>query len=238
MLRSRISRDKDPMGAMLLDYQAGDKEACLEVDSDLLEMSVMAGKTLFRGVEEMSGLEQRALGLCRGRILDVGAGSGCHSLVLQGADHDVTALDISPGCMDVMAHRGVEQRVFDSLFNLTDLRFDTLLMLMNGIGICGSIEGLNHFFQHIRGLLGKGGQVLVDSTDLAAMYTQISLIPEESESYYGETQFIMFYKEIASDPFDWLYIDYATLDFYAQFHGWRCERVMKIPDGKFLARIY
>ena len=191
----------------------------------------------------MSGLELTALDLCRGKILDVGAGSGCHSLVLQEGGHDVTALDLSPGCMDVMGARGVEKRMFDSLFNLDSQRptaqgFSTLLMLMNGMGICGSIEGLNYFFQHIRGILCRGGQVLADSTDLAAMHVQLPLMPDESCAYYGETQFIMSYKGISSDPFDWLYIDYATLAFYAEFHGWRCEQIMKMPDGKFLARIY
>jgi len=238
MPTSTITRDKDPLGAMLKDYLAGEKSAFLEVESPLLDMSEMRGDTMFRNRAQMTGLELRALDLCQGEILDVGAGSGCHSLALQKAGHDVTALDISPGCMDVMDTQGVKKLIFDSLFNLDNQRFNTMLMLMNGIGICGSIEGLNYFFQHIRQILCSGGQVLADSTDLVAMHGQLPLMPDESGAYYGETEFIMSYKGMLSDPFDWLYIDYATLAFYAQFHGWRCEQVMKMPDGKYLARIY
>jgi SAM-dependent methyltransferase len=201
-------------------------------------MSEMTGKIMFRGKAEMSDPELAALEICRGRILDVGAGSGCHSLALQEEGADVTAIDISPGCMAVMEQRGVEQLIFDSLFNLKDQRFNTLLMLMNGIGICGTIEGLNYFLQIIPQVLARGGQVLVDSTDLTAMYTNLPLMPGDDETYYGETEFVVSYGKIRSDPFEWLYIDYATLAFYADFHGWQCEQVMKTDDGRFLARIY
>ncbi|MDD9302361.1 MAG: methyltransferase domain-containing protein [Desulfobacter sp.] len=236
MTGSVLLPDKDPLGAMLKDYYNGDKTAYVRVESPVLDMSKMRGKTMFR--DEFSDIEQTALGVCRGRILDVGAGSGCHSLALQKAGADVTALDISPGCMAVLEKRRVEQRIFSSLFSLENQRFTTLLMLMNGIGICGSIEGLNFFFQKIRSLLSRGGQVVVDSTDLSAMYTRQALVPGETDTYYGETQFTMSYGNICGDPFDWLYIDYATLAFYAQFHGWQCEQVMTTKDKKFLARIF
>lgn len=238
MLKSTLTSEKDPLGAMLLDYMDGRTGAFVRVDSSLLDMSEMTGSIMFRREGEMSGLEQKALSLCRGRILDVGAGSGCHSLVLQEKGREVTALEISPGCMAVMERRGVSRRLFKSLFSLRGERFNTLLMLMNGIGICGTIEGLNFFLQHIRQVMAHGGQVLADSTDLSALYTRMALVPGEEETDYGETEFSMSYREIRGDPFEWLYIDYATLAFYAEFHGWRCEQVMKTRTGKFLARIY
>ena len=238
MNRTIIDSEKDPLGMMLSDYLAGDKNACVRVDSPQLEMSRMKGSVMFRPKEKMSALEQCALDLCQGHILDVGAGSGCHSLVLQEAGKDVTALDISPGCMAVMEKQGVTQRIFASLFSLKKERFNTLLMLMNGIGICGSIEGLNYFLQQMRTLLHPGGQIIADSTDLTSMYTRQPLAATETDAYYGETQFTMTYGKVRSDPFDWLYIDYATLAFYAEFHGWRCEKIMTGGDGKYLFRIF
>ncbi|HCY87033.1 MAG TPA: SAM-dependent methyltransferase [Desulfobacteraceae bacterium] len=238
MLTHTLSPDRDPLGAMLTDYMDGQSDAFVRVDSSLLEMSEMTGDIMFRNQEEMNDLETVALSLCQGKILDVGAGSGCHSLALQAIGHDVTAMDISPGCLRVMERRGVEKRLFNSLFRLKEDRFNTLLMLMNGIGICGTIEGLNFFLQHIRGILAHGGQVLADSTDLSARYTNLALVPGQEEDYYGETEFTMAYEDIRGEPFEWLYIDYATLAFYAEFHGWRCEQVLKRSDGKFLARIY
>lgn len=223
---------------MLLDYLKGDKHAFVQVESSLLDMSRMGGEIMFRDQEGMSSLELKALELCRGRILDVGAGSGCHSLVLQNDGQDVTALDISPGCLAVMEKRGVQHCWPGSVFSLDGEEFDTLLMLMNGLGICGSIEGLNLFFQVIQSIIKAGGQVIADSTDLASLYGPMALIPGEGSPYFGETDFTMTYRDIVGDSFEWLYIDYATLEFYARFHGWKCEKIFSGPHGKYLVRIY
>ena len=53
-------------------------------------------ETLFRDYDSMPPLEHHALDLVKGRTLDVGAGAGCHSLVLQERGIDVDAIDISP----------------------------------------------------------------------------------------------------------------------------------------------
>ncbi len=109
-------------------------------------------------------------------------------------------------------------------------------MLMNGIGICGSIEGLHLFFQFIPDILSDTGQILVDSTDIASLY-DINKISHNSDRYYGETQFVMSYKSITSDPFDWLYIDFDTLEYHARFHGFTCEKIMTDPSHRYLARL-
>lgn len=231
-----IPEKRDALGRMLADFLAGDKKAFLQVDSPSLEMSEMMGATLFRSEEGMSDLERKALDLCSGRVLDVGGGSGCHSLVLQARGLDVHAIDISPGCVRVMTERGVARAELKSLFNISSGDYDTVLMLMNGIGLAGTIEGLNYFFQYIRKILVPGGQILADSTDLSSRYTSLPIGREDR--YYGETEFTMSYGNIQGEPFEWLYIDFSTLAFYARFHGWQCKRVVKDADGKYLARIY
>jgi len=236
MQTSVLDSKKDPLGAMLMDYWNGRKQAFVTIDSSLLEMSQMSGKIMFRRFDQMSPIEQKALALCRGKILDVGAGSGCHSLYLQEQGREVTALDISPGCIEVMEKRKVGLRLHNSLFNIEN-QYDTLLMLMNGLGICGTLDGLNLFFQYIKPLLRTCGQVLADSTDLASLYCNCPIIPGE-EGYYGETDFVMGYKDIKGDPFEWLYIDYTTLAYYASFHGWQCDRIMEDDNGKYLVRIH
>lgn len=237
MQRSILDSKKDPLGAMLLDYWNGRKQAFVTVDSTLVEMSKMSGRIMFRQVDQMGPIEHQALALCRGKILDVGAGSGCHSLYLQEQGQEVAALDISPGCIEVMEKRQVGLRLHNSLFNLEDHKYDTLLMLMNGLGICGTLDGLNLFFQYIKPLLRAGGQVLADSTDLESLYGNKVIIPQGG-GYYGETTFVMGYKDMKGDPFEWLYIDYATLTYYASFHGWQCDLVMEDGAGKYLVRIH
>ncbi len=109
-------------------------------------------------------------------------------------------------------------------------------MLMNGLGICGSIDGLNLFFQFVKTILAKGGQIIADSTDLASLYDLQNIRPPDG-AYYGETQFIMTYKAISGDPFQWLYIDIDTLQYYANLHGFTCEKIMADKSGKYLVRM-
>ncbi len=232
-----IPPEKDPLGQMLSEYLAGDKEAYVQVASPDFEMSKMAGELMFRSWYRMEPIEQKALDLCRGKVLDIGAGSGCHSLVLQAVETlNVTAMDISPGCVGVMEQQGINQVCQDSLFTHDGGPYDTLLMLMNGIGLCGSIEGLNIFLQRAASLLNPGGQILADSTDLAVPYTG-AMASRPDQPYFGETRFAISYKQMTGDPFDWLYIDFSTLAFYADFHGWRCTKVVQNKEGKYLAKL-
>ncbi len=230
-------RKKDPLGNMMLDYQNGRENALVKVWSSTLEMWEMKGETMFRTFKSMNRIERKALSLCKGYILDIGAGSGCHALYLQKKQKKVQAIDISPGCVDVMKKTGVMHAEHTNLFSLNgQQKFDTLLMLMNGIGICGSIDGLNLFLQFIQTILNPGGQLIVDSTDLSVLY-DLALLSSNNETYHGETLFTMAYKKNQSDPFKWLYVDFSTLQYYADFHGFACEKILQDKTGKYLARI-
>ncbi len=229
-------KKKDPLGAMMLDYLEGNKTASAHVESTTLEMWQMTATTMFRTFSSMNRIEKKALSLCKDKILDIGAGSGCHSRYLQKKHPNVQAIDISPGCVEAMKRSNVSQVMHTNLFSLKGQQYDTLLMLMNGIGICGDIDGLHLFFQFIKTILKPGGQVLADSTDLAVLYPA-NTPPEKMDEYYGQTQFIMTYKDIQSDPFDWLYIDFDTLKYYANFHGFSCEKIITDRTGKFLTRL-
>lgn len=223
----------------MIDYLNGNHDARVKVESTTLEMWEMTGKTMFRTYRQMLPIEKKALGLCRGRILDIGAGSGCHSRHLQQKKKYVDALDYSPGCIETMKKRQVKNTIHDSLFSLESSRYDTLLLMMNGIGIVGSLDGLNLFFQFAKTILNRGGRIITDSTDLASLYDPETLPPDDPDQpYYGETTFTMTYKDIKSDPFDWLYVDFDTLAWHADFHGFRCEKIMKDNTGKYLARMH
>ena len=230
----------DPMGQMIVDYLNGRTQARVEVFSPHLEMGEMTGEMLCRPFVDMSAMEQDALSRCRGRILDVGAGSGCHSLWLQDRGEDVSALEISPGCIRAMEKQGVNTILYDSFFRLKTDPFDTILMLMNGIGLCGTLEGVKLFFQHLPQLLDDQGQVLVDSTDLGA-YAPVDSPedPEDSEPGLGfwETQFSVTYGGLQSPDFDWIYMDFETLSYHADLHGFQCRCIHQGERGKYLARI-
>ncbi len=200
------------MGRAIADYHKNQKAERLSVFSPMFEEDEIPLSTLFRDYENMPEIERKALDMAKGRTLDVGAGSGCHSLVLQQRGVDVTAIDISPLSVETMRKRGVKNVVEQDFFCLNG-QYDTILMLMNGIGIVGKLHRLPMFFRQLDKILTPEGQLLCDSSDISYVFEDddgVMDIPDEL-TYYGEQSFQMQYKETIGEPFDWLYIDADTL---------------------------
>ncbi len=195
---------------------------------------------LFREYSDMPFIEQRALDLCRGKVLDVGCGAGSHALYLQNKEVDVTGLDQSKGAIAVCRLRGLQNRVLKQLDDYRGTKFDTLLLLMNGIGLAGRMEQLDQFFQKLKTLLAPGGQVLIDSSDIIYMYEEDEdggfLVPD-NDIYYGEVIFKMEYKGQESAPFHWLYLDFKSLQKAAGDNGFSCELVSYGEHYDYLARL-
>ena len=105
------------MGAAIRDYFRQGKSAQLKVLSSLFDDDEMPVAHLFRSYHEMPPLEQRALNEARGKVLDVGAGAGCHALALQERGFDVMAVDISPLSCETMKERGVANVECVNIFN-------------------------------------------------------------------------------------------------------------------------
>lgn len=235
-----LTADKDPMGAAILDYLEHGKADKLRVFSSQFDEDEIPVRTLFRTGKQMSPLERTALQLASGRILDVGAGSGCHSLALQAAGKEVEAIDISPLSVEAMRRRGVGQAVQANLFSDSFCgAYDTLLMLMNGSGIIGRLENLPAFFRKAKQLLRPGGSILMDSSDLRYLYEDEdgSFVIDIAGDYYGEVDFRMQYKQVEGDPFDWLYIDFQTLSLYAAQNGFTAELAKEGKHYDYLAQL-
>lgn len=235
----RLDTKCDPMGQAIYDYYHTGKAAKLRVMSTMFYEDIFPVPTLFRKFEAMPVQEQKAIELCRGRVLDVGAGSGCHSLVLKERGFDVVAIDISQLAVGVMKERGVNAinvNYFDETFVG---KFDTLLFAMNGIGIVGKVERLGEFFRSARRLLAPGGQLLLDSTDISYVFTDEdgSMDIDLAAGYYGEIDYTMRYKNLKGEPFDWLYIDFDTLSMYAEEHGFKCEKCIDGEHYSYLAKL-
>ena len=238
-----IPPDKDPIGNALLDYLKGSHDKYITVRSDISEDDIIPVNYFFRDFEKMPELEQKALLLCKGKVLDIGAGSGSHSLYLQNKDIDVTALDMSELSCKCCEKRGVHKVINEDYFELTGKqKYDTLLMLMNGIGIAGSIDNLDRFFSIARELLNPGGSVLLDSSDIKYMFEDDeeemeNIITGSNDFYYGEVTYIMEYKGITSDPFDWLFIDPGLLNTIAINNRFKFELLSHGPNNDYLARL-
>ncbi len=230
--------EKDPMGRAIADYHATGKTARLRVFSPMFDEDEIPVKTLFRGLDEMPAIEQKALQLSHGSILDVGAGAGCHSLALQQQGRQVTAIDISPLAVATMRERGVMDVREQDFFTL-DGHYDTILMLMNGIGIVGKLSRMPAFFMQLDRLLAPGGQLLCDSSDICYVFEDEDGFIDLTgiEGYYGELTYQMQYKTVKGDSFPWLFIDSETLIEQAAAHGFKAEVIARGEHYDYLARI-
>jgi SAM-dependent methyltransferase len=226
----------DPMGSAISDYHKNGKASKLWVHSDITDKHEIPVPYLFRTYNEMPNIEQVALNKCKGNILDIGAATGSHSLWLQEKGMSVTAIDISELAVETINNRGVKTTLAVDFFEFPPKqKFDTLLLLMNGIGIAGSINGLKEFFSKCKELLKTNGQILLDSSDLNYMFDDEDEKP--MDKYYGEVRYVMNYRDIISDPFNWLFIDYSTLKTEAFKYAFQCEKISEGEHFDYLARL-
>ena len=233
-----IPSQKDPMGAAIEEYFRTGRAGTLRVFSSQFDEDEIPVEQLFRTLDEMPPLEQQALTLAGGKILDVGAGSGCHALALQAMNKEVTAIDISELSVEVMRQRGVsDARAVDLYDEHFVEQYDTILLLMNGSGIIGNIDGMERFFLRMKQLLKPGGCIYMDSSDLKYLFEEEdgSYLIDIADDYYGVVDFRMQYKQVKGDTFDWLYIDFDTLSYYAEQYGFEAELVSQGEHYDYLS---
>lgn len=236
-----LSPNNDPMGAAIRDYQSKGKASRLRVLSSMFDEDEMPVAHLFRTFNQMPRLEQKALSMAKGRVLDIGAGAGCHALALQERGLEVKAIDISPLSCEVMKERGVKDAECVNLFDpQLQGKYDTLLLLMNGTGIAGKLNRLSMLLNRLKELLAEGGQILIDSSDLKYIYENEdgSMDIDLNAPYYGEVDYQMQYKNIKGEPFDWLYTDPMLLASISKQCGLNCEIVEEGENYDFLARLF
>lgn len=236
-----LSPNNDPMGAAIRDYQSKGKASRLRVLSSMFDEDEMPVAHLFRTFNQMPRLEQKALSMAKGRVLDIGAGAGCHALALQERGLEVKAIDISLLSCEVMKERGVKDAECVNLFNpQLQGKYDTLLLLMNGTGIAGKLNRLPMLLNRLKELLAEGGQILIDSSDLKYIYENEdgSMDIDLNAPYYGEVDYQMQYKNIKGEPFDWLYTDPMLLASISKQCGLNCEIVEEGENYDFLARLF
>jgi SAM-dependent methyltransferase len=226
-----------PHGAALRDFQNGHVAAEVTVRGEDGAEERVPAAVFFRDPAEFSALEEAALDCCQGRVLDAGAGAGSHSLVLQARGLPVVALDVAAAAVAVMRERGVREARCGDIFALRGERFDTLLMLMNGIGIAGTLAGLDRLLETIPRLLAQNGQVLLDSYDPRDPDMPADPGGESKAQYVGEMRFQLEYAGVRGPFYEWLFVDLPTLRDRAARAGFCCEGIWHEEEGHYLVRL-
>lgn len=231
---------KDLFGQAVLDYQQGNYTEDIKTETTISEEDVLPLPYLFRSFAQMPDLEQKALQLAKGKVLEVGCGSGSHGLYLQNERGlEVHSIDISPKAIEVCKLRGLKNVYVADIMHFEG-KFDTILLLMNGAGMCGRLKKMGTFLTKIKSLLAPNGQILTDSSDIIYMFDQnpdgTYDVPLHFD-YYGEVEYLVKYKGQKEKPFPWLYVDYNTLQNAAHSVGLECELVAEGEHFDYLARM-
>ena len=231
---------KDLFGTAILDYQTNNSPEDIITETTISETDAMEVSYLFRSFKDMPILEQKALQLAKGKILDVGCGAGSPSLYLQEKGLEVTAIDISENAIKACKLRGLKNARVQNILDLdVQEKYDTILLLMNGTGIFGTLANTSKYLQKLKSVLSPNGQILIDSSDIIYMFDEdedgSKWIP--ADGYYGELTFTISYKNEREAAFPWLYLDYNTLQNAAHSNGLECELIVEGEHFDYLARL-
>jgi len=232
---------KDLFGQAIYDYHFNNATENLITETNISEKDEMDVSYLFRDFENMPKIEQKAITMSYGKVLDIGAGAGSHSLLLQNNFKlDVKAIDVSKKAIATCNARGIEQTEVQNLLDCEEKEtYDTILLLMNGTGIFGTLNEAPKYLNKLKKLLNKKGQILIDSSDIIYMFDEDEdggkWIP--GKGYYGELRFKISYKNETEDEFPWLYLDFNTLQNIANANGFNCQLIEEGEHYDYLAQL-
>jgi len=234
-------KSMEPHGMAMLAFFDGDTNAEVSVRrDDGLEDSIPVSR-FFRDASEFTPIEKAALEHCRGHVLDVGAGSGLHSLVLQEKGVPVTSIDISPHAVEIMKQRGVKDAHCADIFEFEGGPYNTILLLGRGIGMVETMVGLDRFLAYAQGLVSVDGLVLLDSLDVRVTDNPTHLACHEANReagrYIGENRLQFHFQGKSGPNCCWLFVDPDTLKERAEAASWRCDVILREESGDYLAKL-
>ena len=231
----------DLLGKAILDFQTNNLPQNIYTQTSISDEDEMEVAYLFRSFNEMPKLEQKAMQLCKGKVLDVGCGAGSHSLYLQNEMAlQVTSIDISENAIKTCKLRGLKNAKVQNILELENETFDTILLLMNGTGIFGTLKETPKFLKKLKSLLNPNGQILIDSSDLIYMFDEDDDGGKwiTDNHYYGELTFTLKYKNQIEDKFNWLYLDFNTLQNACTHNELNCKLICKGDNFDYLVKIW
>jgi SAM-dependent methyltransferase len=223
----------DILGSAIESYFLRTDDTPVRVFINKNEEPEMVPSIFFRPYKNMLKYEKIALKESQGKVLDLGCGAGCHALYLQGKGIDVTAVEISKKSVKVAQKRGVVKVINEDWRNLSLKNFDTILVLMNGMGLAESPTELKIMFRKLKSFLSKSGSILIDSTDVTYAKADWPMLDSE---YFGKVQFELKYKG-KTQCFPWLFVDFETAVQTAKSVRLNVEVLERARNGHFLLRL-
>ena len=223
-----------PFSQALIDYAEGNTAHSLILHNSYGEPEEMSIEVFFREAVDLSPLEKLVIESCSGEILDIGAGAGALSVILQQKNQQVTALENDQGCVELMKAMGIQSGVEGDLWHY-EAQYDTVLVMMNGLGLAGKLDRVPGFLKKCMSLLAPSGQLLFDSSDISYLFEDETA--KKTEGYFGEVQYKYEYRNKSGDWFDWVYVDQNTLKGICSELSLKLEILHTNEYDQYLARV-
>lgn len=195
----------------------------------------------FAEYENWPGIDQEAINLAKGKVLDIGAGAGRVPLYLQKKGLKCVAIDNSKLAIETARKRGIKQAIpmtFGEVGGIGQL-FDTIVMFGNNFG-------LFHDRQNVIRMLG----VLYDVTSSDAIILASSLNPykgdiAEHKQYQeynltrgrmaGQIRIRVRYHKYSTPYFDYLFVSPEEMAEILDHTNWRISRLFIDEKPSFIA---
>lgn len=231
----------EPYGLALKDYWEGNKLAKVIIHRDDGRLDDYIVSQCFRKPEEFSELEKKALKSCFGKVLDIGAGVGPHSLELQKRRLEIYSIDISKEACEIMENRGLKNVFCSDVYSLQEDNFDTILLMGRAIGFVGDLAGMVKFLRHCETILSSNGLILLNSLDVRVTEKPDHLAYQERSKklgrYFGVVGLQFEYNGQYGQPFKLLHIDPDMLKNITEDLKWKFKILHQEESGDYLARI-
>jgi SAM-dependent methyltransferase len=219
-------------------FLAGDASASFEVIHSGVLTSLVSVQSMWSD-SDLDDVDEYALSLCGHSVIDVGAGLGRHSSVLQRRGHRVTALERSLACVEALLARGIESVIHADVIDAEPSQHDSVLVLGSGIGMFGSEAGIERFLERAEGWLKPGGRIVIESVDLSKIDHEP--FREQADQNVLQGRDAGFFElrirvgEDLGEPFDWLYIGILQLRGLALRNGFSFDVAYIGEGGRYVA---
>jgi SAM-dependent methyltransferase len=185
--------------------------------------------------------ERQALESAAGRVLDVGCGAGRYALALQARGLPVTALDVSPGAVDVSRQRGVRHAVLGTVSDhaAAGERYDTFLLMGENLGLLESAGRAHRFLAELTAMASPGARIIAHGADAQQTDDPAHVAYQQHNRELGRMPGQMTirvrHRDLASPWFDYLLCSPGELAALLEPTAWELTDLSEVDPVNYLA---